>query len=57
MLEAFHPELLGLLAVTSGVGAAMVWLATRMNMLEQRQPPRCPACGVIRYRGVCSCSR
>jgi hypothetical protein len=57
MLEAFDPELLGLLAVTGGVCAAMVRLATRLNMLEQRQPPRCPACGVIRYRGVCSCDR
>jgi hypothetical protein len=55
MHEALDTHLLGVIAVSGGLSAAMVWLATRLNMLEQRQAGRCPACGVIRRRGVCSC--
>jgi hypothetical protein len=57
MPEAFDTQLLGVIAVSGGLCAAMVWLATRLNMLEQRQSIRCPACGVIRRRGICSCAR
>jgi hypothetical protein len=57
MLETFDAHLLGVLTVSGGLAAAMVWLGARMNLLEQRQPLRCPACGVIRRRGLCSCSR
>jgi hypothetical protein len=54
--EAFDTHLLGVIAISGGLSAAMVWLATRLSMLEQRQSIRCPACGVIRRRGACSCS-
>jgi hypothetical protein len=57
MPEAIDIHFLGVLAVSGGLCAAMVWLATRLNMLEQRQSIRCPACGVIRRRGVCNCAR
>jgi hypothetical protein len=57
MPETFDTHLLGLLALSGGLSAAMVWLAARMNLLEQREKIRCPACGVIRRRGVCSCAR
>jgi hypothetical protein len=58
MPEAIDTHLLGVVALSGGLCAAMVWLAARMNLLEQRQQGnRCPACGVIRRRGVCSCAR
>ena len=56
-VETFDTQILGVVAVSAGLSAAMVWLATRLNMLEQRQEGRCPACGVIRRRGACSCVR
>ncbi len=56
-VETLDTEILSLVAVVSGLGGAMIWLATRLNMLEQRQEGRCPACGVIRRRGACSCCR
>jgi hypothetical protein len=54
-VETLEANIIGVLAVSSGVGVAMVWLATRFSMLEQRQANRCPACGVIRRHGACSC--
>jgi len=57
MLESFDSNTLGVVFVLSGLGVAMVWLATRLNLLEQRQASRCPACGVIRRDGSCSCPR
>jgi hypothetical protein len=58
MPEGFDTQLLGLFALIGGLSAAMVWLAARMNLLEQREKTtRCPACGVIRRRGVCGCVR
>jgi hypothetical protein len=56
-VETLDPQILSLVAVVSGLGGAMIWLAARLNMLEQRQEGRCPACGIIRRRGTCSCSR
>ncbi|HYY75368.1 MAG TPA: hypothetical protein VE644_03505 [Gaiellaceae bacterium] len=56
-METLDPQILSLVAVVSGLGGAMIWLAARLNMLEQRQEGRCPACGIIRRRGTCSCSR
>lgn len=57
MLETFDPHTLGVLVLSGGLSVAMVWLAARLRMLEQREPTRCPACGVIRRHGECSCSR
>jgi hypothetical protein len=57
IVETFDTQVLGLAALTGGLGAAMVWLATRLNMLEQRPQARCPACGLIRRRGGCGCGR
>jgi hypothetical protein len=54
-MEAFDAQSLAAVALTSGLGFAMVWLATRMNVLEQRSAARCPACGVLRRRGSCRC--
>ena len=56
-METLDPQTLSLAAVVTGLGGAMIWLAARLNMLEQRQEGRCPACGVIRRRGSCSCWR
>ena len=57
IVETLDPQILSLVAVVTGLGGAMIWLAARLNMLEQRQEGRCPACGVIRRRGSCSCCR
>jgi hypothetical protein len=56
-VESIDTQTLGLVALTAGLSGAMVWLATRLNMLEQRHEGRCPACGVIRRRGACRCAR
>jgi hypothetical protein len=56
-VETFDTQILGLVALTGGLSGAMVWLATRVNMLEQRREGRCPACGIIRRRGACGCVR
>jgi hypothetical protein len=50
------PHILGLLCTVTGVGFAMVWLATKLNLLEQRSLHRCPACGRLRRNGSCGCS-
>jgi hypothetical protein len=55
-MEAFDSNVLGLAALSGGLGFAMIWLATRMKVLEQRQEGRCPACGRLRQRGACGCS-
>ena len=54
-METLDPQVLGLLALSSGVALAMVWLGMRFSALEQRQRMRCPACGVRRRGGRCSC--
>ena len=54
-VESFNPNILGLAVLSSGLGMAMIWLAKRFSMLEQRRELRCPACGVIRRRGSCNC--
>jgi hypothetical protein len=54
-VESFDSNVLGVIALSSGLSLAMVLLATRFNLLEHRRVPRCPACGVIRRRGVCNC--
>jgi hypothetical protein len=56
-VETLDTQIVSVAAVISGLGGAMIWLATRLNMLEQRQEGRGPACGVIRRRGSCSCCR
>jgi hypothetical protein len=55
-VEALDPQVLGVLALSSGLGLAMFWLGIRFNALEQRHWGRCPACGVLRRGGSCSCS-
>ncbi len=54
-MENLDPNILSPLVLGSGLGTLLVWLAQRYRMLEQRVEPRCPACGVIRRRGSCSC--
>jgi hypothetical protein len=54
-MESFDPQILGFIVLSSGIAYAMVWVAKRANMLEQRQVTRCPACGVLRRGGTCSC--
>jgi len=49
------PDILGTLALGGGLGLLLAKLAQRYSMLEQRREERCPACGVIRHRGRCSC--
>jgi hypothetical protein len=55
-MEAFDSNIIGPLALSGGLGFAMVWLAIRMHVLEQREEGRCPACGRFRHRGACGCS-
>ena len=54
-METFDPQILGFIALSGGIGFAMVWLGRQANVLEQRHHTRCPACGVIRRNGTCSC--
>jgi hypothetical protein len=54
-VEAIDPDLIGLLALGSGLGMLLAGVAQRYSLLEQRRETRCPACGVIRRRGKCSC--
>jgi hypothetical protein len=54
-VESFDQNVLGVIALSSGLSVAMVWLAARFNLLERRRETRCPACGVIRRRGACNC--
>jgi hypothetical protein len=56
-MEAFDPHTLATIALGGGLGTLLALLAERYNLLEQRRPARCPACGVLRRRGACSCSR
>lgn len=56
-METFDPQILGVVTITAGVSFAMVWLATRMSMIELRRPQRCPACGRLRLQGICGCPR
>jgi hypothetical protein len=54
-METFDTQMLGALTITAGVSFAMLWLASRMSMIELRRPRRCPACGRLRQRGTCGC--
>jgi hypothetical protein len=54
-VEGINPEILGILPLGGGLGALLVALAQRYSLLEDREETRCPACGVIRRRGSCSC--
>jgi hypothetical protein len=54
-MEHLDPNILGPLVLGSGLGTLLVWLGQRYRMLEQRDERRCPACGVIRRHGSCSC--
>jgi hypothetical protein len=55
-MENLDPNILGPLVLVSGLGTMLVWIAQRYRMLEQRDERKCPACGVIRRRGSCSCT-
>jgi hypothetical protein len=57
-METIDPAFLGTAAVTAGIGVAMVWLGSRLNMLERRHAERrCPSCGrVAGPRGGCGCT-
>ena len=54
-LESINPDLIGTLTLGGGLGVLLAMLAQRYSLLEQRRETRCPACGIIRRRGVCSC--
>ena len=54
-MESISPDQFGTLALVGGLGVLLVSLAQRYSLLEQRREARCPACGVIRRRGSCSC--
>lgn len=56
-METPNPEIISTLALCGGLGTLLVWLGQRYNLLEQRDDGRCPACGVLRRHGVCSCNR
>ena len=56
ILESISPDLISTLTFGGGLGVLLAILAQRYSLLEQRPDRRCPACGVIRRRGVCSCS-
>jgi hypothetical protein len=51
-MENLDPNILGPLVLG---GTMLVWIAQRYRMIEQRDERKCPACGVIRRRGSCSC--
>jgi hypothetical protein len=54
-VESLNPDIIGILALGGGLGVLLASLAQRYSMLEQHRETRCPACGVIRRRGRCSC--
>jgi len=56
-METFDPQTFGILTTCAGLSFAMVWLATKLNALDERDSARCPACGVIGRRGSCNCPR
>jgi hypothetical protein len=56
-METLDPTILGSFVLGGGLGTLLVRLAQRYQILEPRDEERCPACGVIRRRGACSCSR
>lgn len=56
MIEGFESDILGLFALTGGLGVAMIWLAARLQLLEHRRESRCPACGRFRRGGGCDCT-
>ncbi|HLM32988.1 MAG TPA: hypothetical protein VK285_02885 [Gaiellaceae bacterium] len=58
-METLDPQTLGQLTIVGGVGVAMLWLATRLHVLERRQTDmRCPSCRKIVQRGrICPCTR
>ena len=57
-MENLDPNILGPLVLGSGLGTLLVLLGQRYRVLEHRdERRRCPACGVIRRRGSCSCVR
>jgi hypothetical protein len=54
---ALDPQILGLLATTTGVGAGLSFIALRKNALELRRPRRlCPACGRQIEGRTCGCT-
>jgi hypothetical protein len=57
-METLDPQILGQLTIVGGVGVAMLWLATRLHVLERRQTDRrCASCRRFVERGrICPCS-
>jgi len=57
-MEQLDPTYIGIVVVTGGLGVAMVWLGSRLNMLERRQiSRRCPSCGLmLKPGGRCACA-
>ena len=57
-METFAPTVIPTLPLTPGVAVAMLWLATRMHMLERRRTARrCPSCGrLLTWGAPCRCS-
>jgi hypothetical protein len=55
-METPLSDILGILALGGGLGTLLLWFGERYSVLEQRDQTRCPACGVLRRRGTCSCN-
>jgi hypothetical protein len=57
-METLSPELIASLTMTSSLSFAMVWIATRKGVIEERDSgKRCPSCGRIAAPGgFCRCS-
>jgi hypothetical protein len=58
-MTSLSPQLVGLLAATTGVGYLMMTMGVQKSMLEWRARRRsCPSCGRHIERRVCSaCTR
>lgn len=50
-MHALDPDLVALVALTTGLGAMMAWLGTQKNALElRRRRRRCPVCRDVHTR-------
>ena len=57
-MEQLDPTYIGVIVVMGGLGVAMVWLGSPLNMLERRQiSRRCRSCGLtLKPGGRCACA-
>lgn len=56
-MSTLDPSVLGLLIAVMAVAAGVLLLCRHLDLLEQRSPERCAACGRLRERGRrCTCT-